>query len=136
MELLHASAVAFGDGAALLIGPSGSGKSALALELMAYGGTLVADDRVSVERRPTGVWLDAPDALRGQIEARGIGILSCPSAPAFLAVVVDLEVQETDRLPQTKETVIAGVSFPLLHKVESPSFAAMLRAYLVGEGCA
>ncbi|MEM9426113.1 MAG: HPr kinase/phosphatase C-terminal domain-containing protein [Pseudomonadota bacterium] len=133
MDNLHASAVAFDGRGILLIGPSGCGKSTLAIELIALGGTLVADDRVVAERRANGLWLDAPDPLRGMIEARGIGLLNTPSAPAFAALVVDLEVVERDRLPKSRTTVIAGEELPLLRKVESPAFAAMLRVTLDGE---
>ncbi len=130
MQPLHASAVAFDGRALLLTGASGSGKSTLALELIALGGILVADDRVVTEVRAGGLWLDAPDALKGRIEARGIGILTCPSAPARAHAVVDLDGVETSRLPNPRRTEVAGVELPLLRKVESPAFPAMLRLYL------
>jgi HPr kinase/phosphorylase len=136
METLHASAVAFGGKAVLLTGASGSGKSTLALELIALGGALVADDRVVVQRRPDGVWLDAPERLRGLIEARGVGLLKMRHAPARAVLVVDMERVETARLPGPRSIELAGVELPCLHKVESPVFAAMVRAYLDGEGVA
>lgn len=132
METMHASAVGFDGRAVLLTGASGSGKSTLALELMALGGVLVADDRIVVEPRTGGLWLEAPDRLNGKIEARGVGVLRTHAAPAYLSVVVDLDVTETERLPFARETVIMGVKIPLLHKVESPAFAAMLKVYLEG----
>ncbi|MEO1532556.1 MAG: serine kinase, partial [Pseudomonadota bacterium] len=46
---LHASAVALGERGLLILGPSGAGKTRLALELVALGAELVADDRVIVE---------------------------------------------------------------------------------------
>lgn len=136
METLHASAVAFGGKAVILTGASGSGKSSLALQLIALGGVLVADDRVVFERRADGIWLDAPEKLRGLIEARGIGLLRMRHAAAFAALVVDLDQVETARLPEPRSIELAGVELPCIHKVESPAFAAMLRAYLDGEGLA
>lgn len=132
MKSLHASAVAFDGRAALLTGPSGSGKSTLALSLIALGGDLVADDRVILECRDNALWLSAPDALRDLIEARGVGVLRSPSKPANAQLVVDLAHDETERLPNMREIVIEGVSLPLIGKVESPVFAAMVRVYLAG----
>lgn len=43
-ELLHASAVAFGDRMVAIVGPSGSGKSTLALHLALRGALLLTDD--------------------------------------------------------------------------------------------
>ncbi len=134
MDTLHASAVAFGGRAALLIGPSGSGKSSLALELIALGGVLVADDRVTLERREGGLCLDAPDVLRGRIEARGVGLLTIRAAPARAGLVVDMGKVEAARMPDARSIMLAGVDLPLIHKVESPAFAAMLRVYLDQEG--
>ncbi|OAN79069.1 hypothetical protein A8B78_00290 [Jannaschia sp. EhC01] len=81
----------------MILGPSGSGKSSLALALLAHGANLICDD---------GVWLDGldltrPDGAPDLIEARGVGLLHagpiCPRAP--LSLVVDLDRAETDRLP-------------------------------------
>ncbi len=131
MHVLHASAVAF-DGRALLItGKSGSGKSSLAIELIAIGGTLVADDRVVLTSQEDGLWLDVPEPLRNRVEARGIGILSCPTKPAFATAIVDLDHVETARMPEPHSTVLQGFELPVLRKVESPAFAAMLRLYLI-----
>ena len=128
----HASAVAFDGRGVLMTGSSGSGKSSLAIDLIAIGGVLVADDQVVIEAREEGIWLTAPEALSGKIEARGMGILQVPSAPAWAALVIDMDKIETERLPPERAVSLAGVTLPLLHKVESQSFAAMLRAYLKG----
>ena len=131
--VLHASAVAIGRSGLLITGPSGSGKSSLALELMALGAMLVADDRVLVTSRSGGgILMTAPEALAGLIEARGVGLLKAPFRPARLMAVVDLSTVETQRLPDRHETVIANEVFPTLRKVESANFPAMLVAYLKG----
>lgn len=133
-ETLHASAVAVGSRGLLIKGASGSGKSSLALEMISRGATLIADDAVLGTVTASGILtLSAPPSISGLIEARGLGLIRLPvtTAPAFAALTLD--ETETDRLPQAHATVIAGVTLPLLRKVESPAFPAMLIAYLSGE---
>ena len=129
---VHGTAVACDQTGLLILGASGAGKSSLALELVALGAGLVADDRVICTSRDGGVLMTAPRALEHRIEARGLGILTVPTAPAFLRFVVDLDVSETQRFPEPRETVIKGVSFPLFQRVESPAFASMLMTLLRG----
>lgn len=132
-ELLHASAVALGPAGLLITGKSGTGKSSLALELVSRGAELVADDQVHLTRKEDGLLMTAPDPIAGRIEARGIGILTCPTRPAWARWVVDLDDVETERLPERQETVIAGVPLPRLHRVESAAFPAMLYTLLQGD---
>ena len=58
--LVHATAVAIGGRAVLLRGPSGSGKSDLALRLIDAGAELVSDDQSLLERRGDTVVVRAP----------------------------------------------------------------------------
>lgn len=84
----------------LILGASGAGKSGLALEMMARGAVLVADDRTVLRREAGGLVADAPDSLRGLIEARGVGILRARAhGPVTLALAVDLARAEPERLP-------------------------------------
>ena len=130
---IHASAVAFGTTGLLILGASGSGKSSLALELMAMGARLVADDRVvATPDLNGGLRLSAPPPLEGLIEARGVGLLRIHYAPAMALWAVTLDDVETARLPERHETVIADVTLPLIRKVESPAFPAMLCALMNG----
>ncbi|MCR8547977.1 HPr kinase/phosphatase C-terminal domain-containing protein [Salipiger sp. P9] len=130
---LHATAVAVAGNGLLIRGASGSGKSGLALEMMARGAALVADDRVIVSARDGALWLSAPDPLRGLIEARGLGLLSAePSGPVRLAAILDLDHAETERLPQRREIMLQGQRIPLLHKAAHPYFPAALVQYLKG----
>lgn len=136
--ILHASAVALARRALLLTGPSGSGKSGLALQLMALGARLVADDRTLVLPDPEGgpPSAAAPGTIRGMIEARGLGLLAAdPAPPTPIVAVVDLSRTEAERLPPERTTEIAGVSLPLFHKIDSPSFPAALIQYLKGGAC-
>ncbi len=130
-EMTHASCVAFNDAAALIRGASGSGKSALALELMSRGAKLVSDDRTCLLRRGDRVVAYAPPALVGMIEARGVGILKAePAAPTALTLVIDLDETETDRLPPARSCDVLGQRLPLLHKTDSAHFSAAISQYL------
>ena len=64
----------FGSGV-LIMGRSGIGKSACALELIDRGHALVADDVVNVERKGDFLIGSAPPALFGSLEVRGLGIV-------------------------------------------------------------
>lgn len=130
--ILHASAVALDGRAALITGPSGSGKSGLALQFIALGARLVADDRVALRRSAAGGLVAfAPEAIRGLIEARGVGLLSADTeGEAAVALVIDLGAVETDRLPPFRTIRLLGVDVPLLHKVEGAHFPAAAMLYL------
>ena len=71
--MVHATCVAIGDRAVLLCGPSGSGKSDLALRLIDGGAQLVADDQVVLRAEGGRIVARAPEALAGRMEVRGIG---------------------------------------------------------------
>lgn len=118
------------NGRAVMIrGPSGSGKSALALSLIAAGAGLVADDRVVLTRDGDHVLTDAPDTIRGLIEARGLGILRAdPVGPATLALIVDLNQGMGARLPEDVTEDVLGVAIPCVGSVLAPA----IRQYLIG----
>jgi serine kinase of HPr protein (carbohydrate metabolism regulator) len=122
-ELVHGTCVALGRRAALLRGPSGSGKSDLALRFLylARRGPaaldppiLVADDQVRLLRQDGRLLASAPDTIRGRIEVRGIGIVEVKSlAEAELALVVDLvAAAEIERMPEPATTSLLGVDLP------------------------
>ncbi len=120
-----------GTAAVLIIGPAGSGKSGLALALMALGAKLIADDRTILWHRDGAVWARAPDQIRGQIEARGVGILAaetCAAAPVRL--IVDLGQREDERLPPLRSAVLLGQPLPCLHKCDAPHFNAAIAQYM------
>ena len=133
-DLLHASCVALEGRAVLIQGASGSGKSGLALQLMALGCALVADDRTEVWREGDKLWANAPDRLRGLIEAREVGLLRVPAAGAQpLALIVDMNTPETERLPAWHSHHISGLPIPVLRKSELPHFPAAIATYLRGQ---
>jgi RNase adaptor protein for sRNA GlmZ degradation len=91
MVLVYGTCVAIGRTSVLLRGPSGSGKSDLALRLIDGGARLVADDQVSVTSAGGWAIAESPPALRGLLEVRGIGILAVPWCPsAAIGAVIDL----------------------------------------------
>jgi HPr kinase/phosphorylase len=110
----HATAVAIlGDGV-LLIGPSGSGKSDLALRLIDRGAILVSDDAVLLEAGNLDLCVCAAPNIEGRLEVRNVGIIRTPHCQsAVLRLVVELGTCE-ERLPaDTLSTTIAGFAVPL-----------------------
>ncbi|WP_240794119.1 HPr kinase/phosphorylase [Pseudorhodobacter turbinis] len=114
-ELIHATAVDVGGFGILIRGASGTGKSSLALRLMAHGAKLVADDQTFLRRQDNTVWATCPPAIRGAIEARGIGLLAADALDeAKIALVVDLDCVESERLPPKRQTLLLGVPIDLV----------------------
>lgn len=132
-SIIHASSVAYAGAGVLITGRSGSGKSSLALRMMAVGASLVSDDRTRLQRHGTDLLADAPETIRGQIEARFVGILPAQSAgPMPVRLIVDLDQTETERLPPIRHRVILGCELPVLHNSTTDYFSAALMQYLKG----
>lgn len=124
---LHASCVASADAGILILGASGRGKSALALQLLALGCQLVADDRVIVAADGTALRATCPPQIAGLIEARGIGILrAAPRPSARIALVVDLDQSQAERLPPPALTRICDCDIPLIMGSNAPYFPAAI----------
>ena len=104
---VHASAVLVGDRAVLIRGPSGSGKSRLAFDLILAGragqipaATLVGDDRIFLEAAQGQLIVRPARELAGLIEIRGLGIRRCDFAEqAVVGLVVDLSAADAERMP-------------------------------------
>ncbi|WP_042440508.1 HPr kinase/phosphorylase [Rhodospirillum rubrum] len=114
---VHGTAIARDGWAVLLRGPSGSGKSDLALRMIDRGAVLVGDDQLIVLAGPAGPALAPPDPLRGLIEVRGLGLVEMPAAidPVPLALVVDLVPGgPIERLPDPAQADIGGASVALV----------------------
>lgn len=132
-RIVHAGCVALGNSGVLILGASGTGKSALALQLMAYGCELVSDDRTALAAREGIVVAASPLPIRGKIEARGVGILNAKArAAARVALIVDMDEAEGARLPPFRTYTLLGVELPLLRRIESPHFPAAILQYLKG----
>lgn len=131
--ILHASCIAHRGRGLLILGPSGAGKSTLALEMMGFGAALVADDRTLLRIEGASVIADCPEAIRGRIEARGIGILAAAAhGPVALALVVDLARPEPERLPPLRRHVLLDRELPLVLGAGRVHLASALLQYLDG----
>jgi serine kinase of HPr protein (carbohydrate metabolism regulator) len=100
---------------ALITGPPGAGKSDLALRLIGLGWRLVADDYAHVFPSGGALYATCPPTIAGRIEARGVGVVpACALDLVRLVLAVELTEAPVERLPEAAETVIAGVSLPLV----------------------
>ncbi|MFN4155521.1 MAG: HPr kinase/phosphorylase [Paracoccaceae bacterium] len=134
--ILHATTVAFEGRAVLITGASGSGKSSLALQLMAIGAALVADDQTALTLHGAEVIATCPPAIAGMIEARGVGLLNAPHlAQATVALVVDLDRTETARLPDHRQITILRQRLSLVLGSNSAHFPSSLRHYVLYGRC-
>ena len=119
---IHATAVLVGKRAVLIRGPSGSGKSRLAFDLILAGragqiaeAVLVGDDRLRLDIRDGELVVRPVRQLAGLIEIRGLGIRRCAFAEeAIVGLVVDLAAGDAERLPAPEklQTRISGVQLP------------------------
>ena len=134
MKTVHGTAVARGERGVLIRGASGTGKSGLALDLIALGAELVADDAVMIGAINGEITLTCPPAISGMIEARGVGLLSLRSIDqARLAIVVDMDKTAPQRLPEPESTSILGAEIPLICGKSTPGLAAVIWC-LLGDG--
>ncbi|KTW03340.1 HPr kinase/phosphorylase [Sphingomonas sanguinis] len=133
-ELIHATAVAIGETGVLLLGPSGAGKSDLALRLIDRGATLIGDDYLHARQVDGSLQVVVPDRIAGRIEVRGVGIMPLPHRPTAtigLAIRLVSEIEGEERLPEPRETVIAGVTIPVYSLVPLPASAPIKVELLV-----
>jgi serine kinase of HPr protein (carbohydrate metabolism regulator) len=108
----------------MILGPSGVGKSDLALRLIARGWRLISDDYTQVWASEGTVHASAPAAIAGRIEVRGVGIVSAATRPLTRVVLAVACVPEAvERLPEPQFRRFAGVDLPLLALDPRPASA-------------
>jgi serine kinase of HPr protein (carbohydrate metabolism regulator) len=120
---LHATAVIHGESGVLILGPSGSGKSALALALMARAsgegafGALIGDDRIYVRESGGRLVASGAAAMAGIIERRMAGLMEVrhePAAVVRLAVELSERARQWPRMPDDHDVIVEGVRLPRL----------------------
>ncbi|MEP5760472.1 MAG: hypothetical protein ABJ327_14400 [Litoreibacter sp.] len=130
-QLWHATSVSLGERAVVITGASGSGKSALALQLMALGCGLISDDQTYLTNVDRVVWAQKPKKLPSKIEARFVGLIDVKTASAArVALVVDMDQKETARFPEVRKTQIFEQDITILRKVDATYFPAAILQYL------
>jgi len=120
VDRVYATCVAMEENGAwravLLRGPSGSGKSDLALRLTGDGARLVADDQTALTDRDGALLASAPDSIAGRLEVRGVGVVDIAHLDGVpVALVCDLcELSQVPRLPDAECVSLAGIEIPRL----------------------
>lgn len=109
----QATGVAIGEGAVLIEGAPGTGKSSLALALIDRGAVLVGDDGVVLETWAGRLVVHPHPRTRGLLEVRNLGLLPFPcheAAPVALVIVLDPAAPRFIQGPETAD--IAGIALP------------------------
>jgi hypothetical protein len=146
VERVHATAIAVGRRGVLIRGPSGSGKSDLALRCLMLAPSallpdsvkLIADDQVALSNERGALVATAPPTLRGKIEVRGVGIVEVAvAAQCEIVLVADLISEgPIERLPDPwPKVLIAGFAVPLirLRPFENSAPAKLIAALLLAD---
>lgn len=128
-DTVHGTTVAVGNVGVLLRGPSGSGKSDLALRLIDGGAELVADDRTVLRNNDGALMAFPPEPIRGKLEVRGLGIIDVPyRETARIGLAVDLTpLDQIERMPEQRFFVHDGVEVPV---IQLCAFEASVQAKL------
>lgn len=110
----QASCVAVGGRGLLIEGPSGSGKSSLALALIDRGASLVGDDGVLLELRDGRVWASPPPQIAGLLEVRNVGLVSMAALTAPVSLVLKLDPAAPRFIESAEAMELIGVRLPLI----------------------
>jgi serine kinase of HPr protein (carbohydrate metabolism regulator) len=114
-QTIHATSIAIGSRAVLLIGASGAGKSDLALRLIDRGASLISDDYTTLSRKNGRLIANPPETIAGKIEIRHIGIVHVPYVTdVTVALAIRLE-EKPERMPDLPAAMdVNGVTLPLV----------------------
>ncbi len=121
---IHATAIVVGRTGLLFLGPSGSGKSALAFSCLAAAkplgltASLVADDRVLIAEQNGSIIAKCPPSIAGLMEIRYTGIVRMPyiSEAEMHFAVRPVDPETAERLPPKDEQIdiTASARLPLI----------------------
>ncbi|MEM9705403.1 MAG: hypothetical protein AAF850_04925 [Pseudomonadota bacterium] len=126
----------------LLKGPSGVGKSALALDLVQNcpwrRTALISDDIVEIYRDGDALHARTVSGIRGLIEVRGFGPTPTKSCDADVPITVCFDLSEThkDRIAAPDKERICGIDidvWPLAMPGNAGQIRAVLRAVISGQ---
>jgi len=99
----------------LLMGPSGVGKSDLALRAIEAGFHLVSDDYSVLWISGDHIFASAPETIAGRMEVRGLGIT--PRGRRLqtrISLCVQCQLSAPERLPDVELTPVLGRDIPTL----------------------
>ena len=112
----------------LILGKSGSGKSSLALSLVANGAQLVCDDRVQLQVKNKILMMTKPSSLPSALEVRGLGLIKVPLiTEARVDLIIDMGLTSDSRLGGHKMELV-GVEIPC---VKGQNFYGLSDAIIV-----
>jgi serine kinase of HPr protein (carbohydrate metabolism regulator) len=137
MQPIHATAVArhtpAGWRGVLIQGPSGIGKSDLALRLIGQGWRLIADDWTHLWASDGALYAAAPATITGKIEVRGLGIVAVPLRPlARIMLAIQCTHDAVERLPESATWTWDSVTIPRLRLDPRPASAGQVVATALG----
>ncbi len=138
---IHASAILVGGHAVLIRGPSASGKSRLAFDLILAGRAgiiaptqLIGDDRVHLSAVDGALVVRPAKSLAGLLEVRGLGLRKMPFVPqGSVNQIVDLDAADATRLPAPAalEAALNGVKVPRIPVAKGVAALPLVIAALI-----
>jgi len=126
-ETVHATSVAIDGYGVIIIGPSGAGKTDLAIRLIDRGACLISDDRTILSRANNVVTLNPPEKTAGQIELHSLGIYLVQFISNIeLKMIVEL-VNQAERYPMDSQIEkILDIQIPKI-KLNAQSASAPIK---------
>ena len=112
---IQATAISYQKHAILIQGPSGTGKTSLALQLIERGAHFIGDDIVEVFIKNKQLYCKSEEKLKGVVEVRGLGLVAGlkVSKPAPVLCVIRLHFEQVERLPKSKNVLLLDKKIPV-----------------------
>lgn len=121
---IHGTAVAYRESGLLILGPSGSGKSSLAAQIVTLGGALVSDDLVVLSTDGGRLVAAPPDGRVPCLELRGLFPVT-PQLVSQIALKAVLRIAPSAaRMPPEERFAALGLTVPLWRHPALPDLGA------------